>query len=213
MAARKLTPEEKIISTEKRKAYKKAYMKEYNKTYNAMPETKEHRKILDDTSERKKYFKEYNALPEVKTRYHTRNTSPEMKMWHKINYAKPERKLYMINANYKKYDSSDEQFNEMLLKQNSCCAICGKHQSEFKRRLDTDHNHEKRNVRAILCSWCNLNLGKFEHGKKFNEKQTKLFEEYLIKYDTGSFMLKRITERRFKIQDLIAKAKAELVTT
>jgi len=40
-------------------------------------------------------------------------------------------------------------------KQKGCCAICGKHQSLFKRRLALDHNHKTGQLRGLLCFYCN----------------------------------------------------------
>jgi len=49
----------------------------------------------------------------------------------------------------------------MFAEQEGCCAICGKHQSEQKKRLEVDHCHETGHVRALLCTNCNTALGKF----------------------------------------------------
>lgn len=35
------------------------------------------------------------------------------------------------------------------------CAICGKHERNFKKRLAVDHNHKTGNVRGLLCFYCN----------------------------------------------------------
>jgi hypothetical protein len=53
---------------------------------------------------------------------------------------------------------SVEQFDEMYIKQKGCCAICGKHQSLFKRRLDIDHCHKTGKVRGLLCATCNAQV-------------------------------------------------------
>lgn len=52
-----------------------------------------------------------------------------------------------------------EQYNDMFLKQDGCCAICGKHQSEFKITLSVDHDHITGKVRGLLCGSCNTTLG------------------------------------------------------
>lgn len=46
-------------------------------------------------------------------------------------------------------------YNEMLVQQNYCCAICGKYQNAFPRRLSVDHNHETGLIRGLLCHRCN----------------------------------------------------------
>lgn len=43
----------------------------------------------------------------------------------------------------------------LALRQNNCCALCGRHESSFKRRLNVDHNHKTGQVRGLLCYRCN----------------------------------------------------------
>jgi hypothetical protein len=63
-------------------------------------------------------------------------------------------------------------YNKAFEKQKGCCAICGKHQSEFKQRLAADHNHKTNKFRALLCFPCN----KFVIGKLTLEKALKAVE-------------------------------------
>ena len=56
-------------------------------------------------------------------------------------------------------------FDRFFEIQQGCCAICGKHQSEFKRVLDVDHDHKTGIVRGLLCEICNKHLGIFESFK------------------------------------------------
>lgn len=60
----------------------------------------------------------------------------------------------------KNYGISLEVYNKMFEDQKGCCAICGKHQSEFKHALHVDHNHETGEVRKLLCVNCNTIVGK-----------------------------------------------------
>jgi hypothetical protein len=67
-----------------------------------------------------------------------------------------------VNSRYQKfYGISHDNWNEMFAEQDGCCAICGKHQSEQKKRLEVDHCHVTGHVRALLCTNCNTALGKF----------------------------------------------------
>lgn len=59
-----------------------------------------------------------------------------------------------------KFGITIDQYNEMLLKQNNKCAICGKHQNENKKSLAVDHNHKTGHVRGLLCYNCNISIGK-----------------------------------------------------
>jgi len=58
-------------------------------------------------------------------------------------------------------------------KQKGKCAICGKKQSDFKKRLNLDHNHKTLQIRGLLCYYCN----KFRVGR--NDLKTAL---ELVKY-------------------------------
>lgn len=62
--------------------------------------------------------------------------------------------------------------------QEAKCAICGKHESMFKKRLHVDHNHKTSKVRALLCYRCN----KFRVGRQTIESCREVLE-YLLKYD------------------------------
>jgi hypothetical protein len=59
-----------------------------------------------------------------------------------------------------------EQYNQMFNEQEGCCACCGRHQVEFKRRLAVDHCHSTGRVRALLCSHCNTAYGSLEENEE-----------------------------------------------
>ena len=52
-----------------------------------------------------------------------------------------------------------QEYNQMFAQQSGCCAICGKHQTEFKTKLAVDHCHTSGEVRGLLCSNCNIGIG------------------------------------------------------
>ncbi len=54
------------------------------------------------------------------------------------------------------------QYNTLFAQQNGCCAICGVHQTEIRRRFAVDHSHVTSEVRGLLCNRCNLAMGMFE---------------------------------------------------
>lgn len=62
----------------------------------------------------------------------------------------------------REYGLTLEQYNEMFSTQRGCCAICGRHQSEFARGLVVDHDHATGAVRALLCMKCNCGVGYFD---------------------------------------------------
>ncbi len=66
------------------------------------------------------------------------------------------------SMNLKHYNNIDlNSYNEMFVKQKGKCAICNKHQSEFKRSLAVDHDHKTGKIRKLLCVKCNAGLGQF----------------------------------------------------
>jgi hypothetical protein len=55
------------------------------------------------------------------------------------------------------YNLTETDYNDLLLKQNSQCAICGKVNSGFT--LNVDHNHITKEIRGLLCRKCNFMIG------------------------------------------------------
>ena len=61
------------------------------------------------------------------------------------------------------------------------CAICSRHESEFKKRLHVDHDHVTGSIRGLLCQQCNVGLGNFADSC---ERLTNA-KDYLTKYKTN----------------------------
>lgn len=88
----------------------------------------------------------------------------------KREYGKTYRKLHKKEIKQKsrgyqlkhRYNITEEDYDNMYIKQHGCCAICGKHQSELSKRFHVDHCHITGNIRQLLCMVCNTNLGWFE---------------------------------------------------
>lgn len=57
------------------------------------------------------------------------------------------------------YGITLDDYNKMFSIQSGCCDICKTHQSQLKRPLDVDHNHDTGEVRGLLCSNCNTGIG------------------------------------------------------
>jgi hypothetical protein len=72
-------------------------------------------------------------------------------------------------------------YEELLKKQNNCCAICGKTEEENKQRLAIDHNHLTHQVRALLCRSCNTGLGAFKDSEQLMSNAI----EYIARWDRG----------------------------
>lgn len=75
--------------------------------------------------------------------------------------AKHSRKDFIADLK-KNYGLTLEQFQALYDSQDGCCAVCGIHESNFKRGLHVDHCHKSGQVRGILCTRCNPGLGYFE---------------------------------------------------
>jgi predicted class III extradiol MEMO1 family dioxygenase len=56
-----------------------------------------------------------------------------------------------------------EQYNQMFIRQNGVCAICGLPEMRTKGEkvihLAVDHNHKTNRIRGLLCWHCNTALG------------------------------------------------------
>lgn len=92
--------------------------------------------------------------------YYTKGGKEYYQKWRKHNpeiLAKTGRK-----SNLKRnYGITPEDYDVLLEAQNGCCGICGRHQTEFKKRLATDHNHKTGYIRGLLCNKCNPGIGAF----------------------------------------------------
>lgn len=58
-----------------------------------------------------------------------------------------------------RYNLTLEQYQEILDNQGGRCFICGRHQSEFTKKLHVDHDHITGKIRGLLCTSCNTALG------------------------------------------------------
>ena len=107
------------------------------------------------------YYKQY--------RKDNKNSLQEYRDKNKIKFND-----YLLKRNY---NISLEEYNKLFVEQEGKCAICGKHQSEFKRAFGVDHNHITGKIRGLLCINCNLSLG---HAKDDIETLLKMVD-YLNK--------------------------------
>ncbi len=87
-----------------------------------------------------------------------------MRKWSR-EYAKSDK--FRDSYFRKTYGITLKDYNNLLAKQNNCCAICG-NQPDL---LVVDHNHETQQIRGLLCHKCNLILGMcredLQHFKNF----------------------------------------------
>lgn len=122
-----------------------------------------------DPEDKKKYQYKYvrtNKDKIAKRSKAYRDAHPEVvaKMWENSI-----RSLFGINA---------DDYNKMFDEQGGCCAVCGKHQTETKKRLFVDHDHKTGLVRGLLCQKCNMALGMVDDKKSILEKLISYLEKH-----------------------------------
>lgn len=64
------------------------------------------------------------------------------------------------------------QYNEMCLKQEQKCKICG-----IEQKLHVDHDHLTGKIRGLLCNGCNRGLGFFSDNMAALEKAAQYLKD------------------------------------
>lgn len=83
------------------------------------------------------------------------------------------------NANYRfLYNISLETYDEMREQQNHCCFLCGKHETDNKKFLAVDHDHETGSVRKLLCSSCNRGIGFLKDSPSLLDKAAEYLRQH-----------------------------------
>lgn len=114
--------------------------------------------------ENKERLKEHNK----KYRWENREQILKRKKKYYVDNREKERARVLRNYHHdakwreRKYGVTNQDYQNMLVEQNNCCAICGKHQSREKHALSVDHNHQTGEVRGLLCKRCNHYLAVLE---------------------------------------------------
>lgn len=112
----------------------------------------------------------------VKDYYKIGTRGNKVSSWCKVCIKEQTKQYRLDNVDKKKissrrynlmrtYGLTEHQYDELLKKQNYCCAVCGKHETEENRRLAVDHNHKTGEIRGLLCNYCNHRIvGKWTDG-------------------------------------------------
>lgn len=91
------------------------------------------------------------------------------------------------------YGITTEQYNTLLSKQDHCCAVCGKHESDENKRLSVDHNHFTGEIRGLLCTMCN-----YRHvGRHKDSSLLRKIADYLDQ-GTGWYVPKKVKTKKRK---------------
>ena len=78
-----------------------------------------------------------------------------------------------ISQVYYFYGITEDDYKELLVKQDYACAICLTHQDELNSRLAVDHCHKTNVIRGLLCGKCNRGLGIFQDSEELLNKAIK----------------------------------------
>lgn len=98
---------------------------------------------------------------------------------------------------FKKYGITEEQYDELLQKQNGSCAVCRRSAKEFKVRLCVDHDHWTGQVRGLLCTYCNRRIvGR--HRRDLGADLLRAAYEYLTQEYPGWVVPLRVKKKRRK---------------
>jgi len=106
--------------------------------------------------------------------YQKKSYNPEKQRENNIKY-------FLLRKDWrlkKRYNISIKDYEEMLKKQNSSCAICSltieQHQKIKGERVHfaVDHCHKTNKVRGLLCYRCNIGLGYFQDNPEITQAAT-----------------------------------------
>lgn len=128
--------------------YKSKRLSQGRRAWCKVCERDQHKQWVDENPDK---------VAEIDRRYNQNNKSKvkaKIKAWRRRNPN-------IVNAKRlkKRYNIDMSQYRAILNKQNHCCAICKKHESEVALALHVDHNHANGKVRGMLCASCNQALG------------------------------------------------------
>lgn len=90
--------------------------------------------------------------------------------------AKTSRERHLL----KTYGITLKQYDDLLKRQNGCCAICQRHHSTFNKNLAVEHNHRNRMIRGLACTYCN----RYRIGRNNDSEILRRVADYL-EQDTG----------------------------
>lgn len=83
----------------------------------------------------------------------------------------------------RRFGITEEQYEELFQKQRGRCAICERPAETFKTKLAVDHNHKTREIRGLLCFYCN----RYRVGRNTCAETLQRVVDYL-KQSTGWFV-------------------------
>lgn len=95
-----------------------------------------------------------------------------------LNGGKEKQAKRAYKSILKKYGLSVEDYEKLLILQNSKCKICGSTSGQKEgSRLFVDHCHSTGKVRGLLCHNCNAGLGHFKDSTDLLNKAMSYLNE------------------------------------
>jgi hypothetical protein len=101
----------------------------------------------------------------------------QCKEWYIANRTEQRIKL-SIKSLKRLYNMTPDDFNVLLKKQNSVCAVCRTTKPSGRGTWHVDHDHTTGKIRGLLCHKCNTGIGLFND----NPQLLQQAKEYLIEH-------------------------------
>ena len=161
------------------------YNREYSKLYRIRKgeelKQKSHQYYLDHKDEVNKRQKVYRTntkelLQKYRKKYREENREKIREYGRKYGRDVVKSKKKWLKT---RFNITLEEYNDLLLKQDNKCAICGRDRSEFKNALSVDHDHVTGKIRSLLCLNCNTGLGFFRDKIEILEKAINYLKIHL----------------------------------
>lgn len=146
------------------------------------------REMLNRKTPYRNYCKECDTKRRQEQYYENHEESlRKNREWYYNNKEKSKsssRRLHLL----RRYGLSEDQYDELLEKQDYKCTICERGVSHFKKRLSVDHAHSESEhvpegaIRGLICNFCNrwligrhIDPKRFENAAKYLMQHTGLF--------------------------------------
>ena len=124
----------------------------------------------------------FKRTPEQQAEHNRRRreryaNDPEYRERTKASVAKVDKRSRLNTRLKGQFGITVDEYEAMLEQQGNACAICGAGIGcGLGYRLRVDHCHDTGKVRGLLCSECNLGLGKFRDNPEFLRKAADYLE-------------------------------------